>query len=128
MTQNVRYHGTITAIRETKSGHTILQVNKTEELVLISIDEHTDQTIRVFDNILFEKVPAPMTFYIKVKGQKKPAPVTFNKAGVKIITIQMSDLTLNRLRRVRGRSAPPVINKPRASAVDQAELIPIKGA
>lgn len=87
----VRFHGTITAIRQTKSGHTILQLDRAKEVMLVRFHESFvgDTTLRPFDNILYTETPAPtcMTF--------KNQTVKFNRPGVTIITVQMSDKTIS---------------------------------
>lgn len=118
MKSTARYHGTITAINVMKSGHMILQLDRTKEVVVTGFSEAAKSTtLRPFDNILYEETPAPTPR--TYKGQT----IMLKKPGITVISIQIGDPSLNRLRRERkprGEISMTPTVKP--SAQEQADI------
>lgn len=119
--QILKYHSTITAMRQTKSGHTIVQLDKSEEVMVIGF--HPDcpklkNGLQVYDNILYTRSEAP------TKLPFKKEIVSFNRRGIVVITVQMSDRLINTLKRggVETLSRKRRLTA-RPSALEQADVL-----
>lgn len=117
--QKHRYHGTVTAIRKTKSGHTILQLDGKTEYMLVGAHEAVKPDMQPFDNIMYTKLPAP------TKLPFKKETVTFNRESIYIVTVQLSDKALNRVRREKPKPVAPVKVVKKAQDQVSDELIDV---